>query len=445
MVAGESLLKIIDYPFAYSIVTVIGAIIGFSITANKIFLLGIAGALGTFLSIVDPLGWAVRNNLKDKLPIKKPMVNYPITESDLFGEESILKSRAITIETDKIISMIYFAITSGIFLIGIIFSPFLAENFIIHDKSNKVVCDSNCVKITTGIGSSFVCIVLGIVGIRRWSELTEKISIAIMHQRAISNEFVITNSLENMTRSLEQNDWVTAGKWGEKIEKEIENKQGKRDLIIQTTENVYEPLYKEFLRLDGVSQQIELQKQYFPLGFGAWGAIKERLLHLSITDGEFVKLADSFQKLANRYEYLINSAESVASLVITGHLSSTYNENVVNAVFTVGGPTWKGDVKLDDLSKSAIFGGEPNFAFGKTAIPQSLTLTIKDQSGNDSKKIITPPDLDKFINDWGLIVEEVKYQDSVKELEASYLKILEEIKTLKDKCEKQNKLKYKVF
>ena len=45
-------------------------------------------------------------------------------------------------------------------------------------------------------------------------DVKEKIAIAILHQRAISSEYVTTNSLENMTRSVEQNDWVTAEKWG---------------------------------------------------------------------------------------------------------------------------------------------------------------------------------------------------------------------------------------
>lgn len=409
--AGESLLKIIDYPFAYSVVTVISAIIGFSITTNKIFLLGIAGALGTLLSIVDPLGWVVRNNLKDKPPISEKMVNYPIVGSYFLSKESVLHSRAVTIEIDKIISMIYFAITSGIFLVGILVSPFLADNFIIHNKLQEVVCDSNCVKITTGIGSGFVCVVLGIIGSRRWSELTEKIAIAITHQRAISNEFVTTNSLENMTRSLEQNDWVTAEKWGEKIEKEIEVKKGKKDMIVKGIEKVYRPLHKDSLVIEDRCNQLATGRPYPYFDFNEWQKINTESDYIYLEDKELLHNIGGFYGTIQDYDYRLGICATTVNEIILRKASEKFGKKVQRIEYfnDVGG----GEAMFR-LIDCAILGVHPKDKYqGK---PSYVDLNFLDDAGHSQNYKTPTSELKIFDIMWDEVISEVKNNEHVRKM-----------------------------
>ena len=399
MVAGESFLKIVDYPFAYSVVAITGAIFGFSISANKIFLLGIAGALGTFLSIVDPLGWVVRKRLKNNPPITDKKVNYEETESYFLGRESILRSRAITIEIDKIISTIYFAFTAGIFLIGIVSSPFLADNFIIHNKSNEIICDSNCIKIPTFIGASFVCIVLGIIGQRRWSDLTEKLAIAITHQKAISNEFVTTNSLENMTRSIEQNDWVTAYEWGEKIEKEIQFKIGKKDKISRAIDNVLRPLYNENTIITTKTIEIEKKKQHEFLPTEAWQKISQNLLFSNLDDVPLKRRIHEFYDKIKTYNDGLHVIITKTNDIINANTASSYNKSRARDV-----QAWFNtsiELKSPNLSMCALFCIHPKDYFPLSANATfSYVRMVHTSSAGDVEYNTTPSEITIFEDLW---------------------------------------------
>ncbi len=93
---------------------------------------------------------------------------------------------------------------------------------------------------------------------------------------------------------------------------------------------------------------------------------------------------------------------------------------------------------------SAIFGSLHN-SFHANSVPVSLTLTTRDSSNNIKTRLVTVPELNRFLLDWDSIIDEVKSLENVKQLEISYGKILESKKVLQDKCEEQNRLKYEVF
>lgn len=469
MTAGETVLKFTDYPFAYSAVILVGSIFGFGLSPNKYLFLGVAGAFGTFLTVVDPIGWCVKKRLEQrikpnddkkhsklcswicsKLKTESDKIepNSNVIEPTIENKKSAIHSRGIGIEVDKIIGLLYFLVTVILFLaVMLVPSSTLADSLTIHDKTEKnLLVDSHHIRIYSVIGSSVILLILGIIGFRRWLELDEKVETEGIHQLAIGNEFATENSVEKMTGAIDLGDWITAKEWAKKIKKEIEKKKGKRDLIITTSEAVYEPLYKDLIALEGSSQQIESNKRYATVTFEAWGKIKVGLLHLSVTDSEFMKLADSLQREINRYNNSITSlTKDDVRKVIINHLSSTY-ENVQDVTYNVVGigKNWNADIQLDALVESAIFSSPPNSSYPDSS-PKGMKITLKDNSGNSGTKILTSGELEKFIEDWDSILADVEELEHVKRLRISYGKILEYLPVLKDMCEKQNKLKYEVF
>jgi len=91
MATGETILKFTDYPFAYSIIGIGLSMFGFSLGQNQLVFLGLAGAFGTFLATVDPLGAAIRrvegNHLTKKFGglqlFKYPLDNLNFTQCNV--------------------------------------------------------------------------------------------------------------------------------------------------------------------------------------------------------------------------------------------------------------------------------------------------------------------------------------------------------------------------
>jgi len=170
--AGETLLKISDYPFAYSTVAILTGIFGLSITQNQILFLGIAGAFGTLLTIADPIGLIIRKRLEQIAEGKK--------SSSLQYEKSAIKSRSIGIEFDRIIGLVYFTIIAILFIVAILVFPDFSENFKLVSPDGETVCDSDCFVFWGLIGAMALAILLGILGTKKWRELYGKLIIAGM-------------------------------------------------------------------------------------------------------------------------------------------------------------------------------------------------------------------------------------------------------------------------
>jgi len=65
MAAGETLLKITDIPFSYSLLAIIMGVMGVKFQGvNIVLLIATAGVLGTFLAVTDPIGRLFKSNLK---------------------------------------------------------------------------------------------------------------------------------------------------------------------------------------------------------------------------------------------------------------------------------------------------------------------------------------------------------------------------------------------
>lgn len=111
MTFTENIIKLTDYPFLYSIATLLlttthDNILG--LDASRLFLLlGVLGIIGTILTILDPVGWIIRA--------------WHIHWKGRISHERFMSTNWISYQIDKIVSMIYFSLVLLIFII--IFNP----------------------------------------------------------------------------------------------------------------------------------------------------------------------------------------------------------------------------------------------------------------------------------------------------------------------------------
>src|SRR2546428_12958636 len=109
MASGETLLKLSDYPFAYSLIGLLAIVFGFELTQHNLIYFGLAGALGTLLTIIDPFGMLVKKNIKKKLENSSDKDVKLITYEKEYANQAV-NTKAIGVEIDKIIGIFYFAV-----------------------------------------------------------------------------------------------------------------------------------------------------------------------------------------------------------------------------------------------------------------------------------------------------------------------------------------------
>lgn len=439
MTTGETLLKITDYPFAYSFVFILGGILGFSLTQNKFYLLGIAGTLGTFLTIIDPMGGYVRYRLEQRMSKTKVESE---TEPNYEHQKSAIGSRAIGVEIDKIVALIYFAITLALFVIGMaIPMSELADNFVIVGKHQEIICNSFCIKGYSVGGSLSVAFILSEVGRRRWSELDKKLKTAGMHQRAIENEYATQNSVENMTSAIDQGDWTTADKWASKIKEEIKYKKGKRDIVIKSAETVYLPLTLEFSRIKTTIDTFPARRIYPTINFGAWLAIKERLGHLVVDDPKFRERMDNFQSKTRQYDELFDRNRQKIEDIINKIASRIYNKNnVIGVGYFVG---TQGETFATPLSNCVFCNIHPK-DIEPTRKPYSIQIDWIENTTQQRENMASQEQIDKFNNAWDEIKKEAENDPDVKKMRELFEEIKKENLELLKIATEKFELQYKV-
>lgn len=428
MTVGETLLKFTDYPFAYSLVFIGAGMLGVSLTQNNFYLLGIAGALGTLLTITDPGGAYVRYQLEHRLNKFKNKINKENDECFDY-QKSAIHSRAIGIEIDRIVAMIYFVLTAFIFLVGIVFpSSILASNFIIYGQASKVICDSTCVITYSIIGCFVIFGSLVIFAHRRWSELDEKVATAGVHQFAIGNENATRNSVENMTRAIDLGDWSSAEKWGEKIKDEIRYKKGKRDVVIKAAETVYKPLNSEFTRIQTTIETMQIRRIYPMINFGAWLAIKQNLAHLIIDDSDFRESMDNFQNKINQHDALVTKNHKIIVDIINQIMIKIYEKNITMVEYRA--ETSEGTRHVD-LVNCALLNIHPK-DYEPLSKPHSIRIAYVENSTKHEEIMDSLEKINLFHDGWVEINKKVEavpdvktMKNLVKEIEIENRKLLE--------------------
>jgi hypothetical protein len=227
---------------------------GFSISQNQFLVFGLAGALGTFLTIIDFPGWIVRRRITRDIKKRSE-------KNELYDEKNYaigaINTRSIGFEIDKLVGLVYFILTATIFLVGVVVSPNLAQSLVIYDIMKRPVVDYLSMQLLIATSSLVLFGILTVIANKRWREMSDKLLTAGFHKFVINNEYALESSIQNMSRAVEQNDWDIAKEWQEKIKIEIKHKKNKRDLIIKSVETIYRPLYEESSKIADSIKQTE--------------------------------------------------------------------------------------------------------------------------------------------------------------------------------------------
>ena len=147
MTTGETLLKITDIPFSYSLLAIVMGVMGVRFEGvNLAILIGTAGVLGTFLAVTDPVGRLLQSTLKRGI--------HQLSEKSELEDDvkwnfatSAIKTRAIGIEIDKFVSMFYLGLILLVFSSSVTYFPDFAENLQLYGDDKKIICDMGCAGI----------------------------------------------------------------------------------------------------------------------------------------------------------------------------------------------------------------------------------------------------------------------------------------------------------
>jgi len=331
MTAGETLLKITDIPFSYSLLAIIMGVMGVKFEGvNLVLLIGTAGVLGTFLTATDPVGRLLKSNLKAGISQLRKKDKNPDDVKWGFAKNAI-ETRAIGLEIDKFVSMFYLALILIVFSSAVTNFPEFTDNLQLYGDDGKTICDNSCAGIVSVIFSGIAAVFLAIVGMKSWKALKYNVIVAGVHHRGISSEFVTATTIENMSRAIEQNDWQTASEWAKIIENEIITEKGKKDFNIESVRQVYRPLYEESISIQTTAQNI-LNNNNLNATFpsGEWASINSTTLQLMIKDESLIeKLSTMYRKISEYNEHPRN-LELQIKQIIQQEATKFYGKHVEN-------------------------------------------------------------------------------------------------------------------
>ncbi|MCA9827121.1 MAG: hypothetical protein KC444_01835 [Nitrosopumilus sp.] len=247
MTIGDTLLKITDYPFAYSLMAILFASNGLELLSkDSLVFLGIAGAIGTILTIIDPVGFIIMRYMKwvEKIAFfffSNPnaqetrtfrllqKINPKLKEQSRICKnweevENAFHTKSIELEKEKIVSSYYF-------LILIVFTYIMIGHFgAIENNSNywaiQKICDVSCVKDYSSITLIIISVILVIIISLNAGKIFKKVRTVSTYLMGINHPVVTKTSIENLSRFIESGDWKTAEYWRNIVETEFLNEQG---------------------------------------------------------------------------------------------------------------------------------------------------------------------------------------------------------------------------
>lgn len=416
MVSGETLLKFTDYPFAYSFVGIISAMIGFSLGQNQLIFLGIAGAVGTFLTIIDPIGGGLRKNAETR--IKKASKKKKLDDLKIQFKLSSLKSKSISYEMEKIIGMFYFVIIISLFMLGVFLPTPFFEKLVILDGDEEPLCSEWCFKFSYLGLSLAALVIISEKGRRFWRELDRKVDIAADHMDAINDDNATQTSVESMTRAIEQNDWELAELWGHKIEDEIINQKGKRESTIKAADTIFSPLHSESSEFEKHLKKMKQNRQFTEFKTEQWDHINQHSLQSMVEDEELRHKIENFYKIMNDYNELTPKLFLEMGKIINKNFSDVFKKNVSGVEFHLDSPDSGDTVHLHDCAMSEIH--PLNFYFH----PRKFGgFKISTRNGNQVHHSLYEQQ-SSFDTAWNLVLEDVKNNEIIIKIK-KYLKDLE--------------------
>jgi len=434
MASGETLLKLTDFPFSYSIIGILSGVLGFGISDNYLIFLGIAGAFGTFLTITDPIGWLLRKNEEDRIEKGYDVKHNSNLTLEKQYKISALRTKSINFELEKIVGLFYFIIILALFLAATMPpDSLLFEKLIIKNNGGELLCDILCFKMSYLSISLAALIILVIKANRFWKDLDKKIMIAGYHQIAINDDNATQTSIESMTRAVEQNDWELARIWQGKIKEEIKYKKGKRELIIKAADMVFSLLHKEAVGFETQLKAIPHTRRHPSFDHPEWDKIKQHSHQSIIEDTKLRHRIDSFYNMMYEYNGKLGEVSIIVDEIIKKHGTQVYGQKVVNIIF---------DVKLNvggggrpDLVGCAMQDIHPLDFYHQDGVVREITVRKEDdeETHRDSKF----NDSILFDKAWLPILSEVKQNPDVENLKQLFSELkIENAKLMKIYSEK---------
>lgn len=438
MAVGETLLKITDFPFSYSIIILVFGIWAIDISGQNLFILiGSAGALGTFLSISDPLGWMYRRRLRREI-IKELNNNKNNSQKRLILENSIkaLETRAIKLETDKLVSIGYFVII--LFVFGtimvqgdmadrvILTRNISNNNYTDTTESNKqdleVVCGPNCIRPIGWFVSYGAMVLIILIGKKDWNKLKGYLETSAIHQQAISSENVTDNTVTNLSKAIDANDWPTAREWSDLAEKEISIQKGRKDQIIKAVEEIYSPLYLENIQNETAGKEMKRVGEFRYFQRDVWLKIESSTAYLMLDDkGLKEKLESHYEKITRINEFP-NAILKICEKILRKRLIEHYGENIENLHYFVKTITGSGAPSLSHLLP---FGRHPlEVSLPEHKPERDYIQLIKTDF--QYKKLQSDEDFEKFDSVFKIMKQDVEKDPTITETKKLYNEIVKE-------------------
>ncbi|MGI0072742.1 MAG: hypothetical protein ACREA3_02885 [Nitrosotalea sp.] len=431
MTAGETLLKISDFPFAYSFIAIILGTVNLDFrNENVVMFVSAAGAFGTFLSITDPLGRLLKFWMKqdiDRFIKKSTMDSNSVVK--LESAKQGIETRAIGIEIDKFVSVGYFVIILLMYNTLFVYSETFTENLILKDRTGKIICDINCIRGPGDIISFIAVIIVIIVVTRNWKKLKKNVVTSGIHQIGISSKDVTRSTIENMSRAIEQNDWATAEKWGVVVEEEIQTQKGRKETNLKLVDAVYAPLYQEMSAIETASSNDQGVRSFIPFPHTAWDQVRLSTLFLTLTDEDFRNEIGSLYNLISEYNMLDNQVRVTAEQIIRNRTIDVYGPGDIQVYYFVRTP--QGQISAPALWECLISGIHPSQRLGLSSVPQYIQVQFNNLGRSEDRR--SQDDFNQFETFWGIVLEDANRNQEIVRKRNLFDEIIEKNAPLKTK------------
>lgn len=419
MAVGETLLKITDYPFAYSLIGILALWSGIDVPDDKFaYLLAVSGSVGTLLVISNPIGRYLVNTLIHNFKRRKNPSFQTNKQNNFKYCIRAIETNSIKTEINKIVSLMYFAIIISFFGFAVGISDTVSEKLVFFQENDLPLCDSECLQLIVPNIALFFLIILIVVLVKDWPKIIRYAEIAGIYQLSISSEYVTSASRSSMERAVGQNDWSTAEEWAKIIENEIETEKGKRDFNIESVRQVYRPLYEESISINSTAQNIINNNTTATFPSGEWGKITSTTLQLMVKDQSLIsKLNHLYDKIQEYNQYPRNLERQIQQ-IIQEEATKFYGKHVESVTY------WfehNGGGSGDNLIDSLRTGIHPLKRHVKPHTSRYIGLQI---SNMESEPLRDEKALANFEKLWELMLNRVrketmstKLQDLAKEIQ----------------------------
>lgn len=412
MTVGDTLLKITDYPFVYSIGFILIGLAGYSLSDPKsLAFFALAGFAGTFLAIVDPFGKGVRLYFMSwsQRRFKKTKDTQIVNEWNYF--RSAFFTRSIEIEKDKLVSSIYFQISILVFILALSSNTFAGRLSL--EISGNVICNLHCVQHT--LVSGLVIVFFIIFGMMIWNgyNMTKKVDIVATYLFCIISPKATKESIENISKFIDLGDWKTAEYWQNKLQEDVKYSRGQKEIVIKSAESVYKPLIAEFTRIETQIDNIPLVRRYSTINFGSWNTIKANLTHLVVDDPKFRERLDTFDDKTFQHDILVDLNNAKIIEIINKIFSKIHDgRNITSIEYFVG--TEKETMPIDLVT--CVFCNINPRDYDLTRKPYGINMKWLENNVMQQELMTSDDVLEKFDKGWNEIRNNVENDPEYKKM-----------------------------